>query len=218
MRFYEELHMGEGVSGSVDVGASTSALYSCIGIAFVNRQSGLGGLYHYPARTLQYPDVRETIRQMINNIQPDEIVLTPASRAVGMGMGAGQDDIDLLAGVLGELSPGTVVRIALEGVAAQLFWANGNPVFNRLPDGVEPSDEMVEPEMVQSDLRQNMHPFPRPLGGGDMYYGGDGETSGVLEEAPTPAADTPSRPSRGRRVLTRIQNRTRSIRDKCIHM
>ena len=210
MRFYEHLNMGEGISGPGDVGAGTSVLYSCSGIAFANLTTQTAGLYHYPASTSNNSQVETTIQQMINNIQPNEIVITPPDppRISGLhmpGFDLVQNDIEAVRQMLQRLSPNARIVIASPSAAAQFLWRHGKPVYNS-PPSMRDSMSLDEEDGIQApeNLRERMSLVPQPLGGGVMYYGGNGERRGALDQQP-------ARLSRRRRFA-------RSIRERCRFM
>jgi len=174
MKYFNGLNMGEGIAGTDEIGAATTVIYTCMGVAFVNRKRRIGGLYHYPAKALGNPNVANTIRQMASDIGPDEIVLTPAGSMGFGGMGSGEDDIEAMLDFLRTLS-GKVTR-ADPADDAKLFWRDGEPIFNVKP-GNGPKSQAV-PEVFRWTMSQGK----RELEANIWYYGGDGETMGVLEQ------------------------------------
>lgn len=174
MKYFNGLNMGEGVAGPSTIGAATTAIYSCMGIAFVNRKALFGGLYHYPSKCMGNLNVTSTIRQMFNDVKPDEIVLTPAQDTSGNGVfGSSKGDISDVHEFLKDL--GGKVTIADAGSLAVLTWQNDAPVFNRLPDNQTVVD-------IPAKMRVIMKSTQRELEASIWYYGGDGETDGVLDQ------------------------------------
>lgn len=216
--FYTDLYQGEGISGRGSiVGAATHTLYSCMGIAIVNRNEQRGGLYHYPAGTIKNnSNVMSTIRRMVNDIQPTEIVITPAGEPIG-GVQSKDDDIREVQNTLRELTSASI-RVEARRVLAQLVWLDGKPVYNRMPDNVDLADSDGQEEQVPPQLRTIMSSIPRDLGNGVLYYGGNGDARGhnVLEQGLGSSAANPA-PSRSGRVRRRDRLR-RSISERCIVM
>jgi hypothetical protein len=174
LKFFNGLNMGEGIAGPSTIGAATTVIYTCMGIAFVNRKRRFGGLYHYPATSLNNLNVVFTIRQMFNDIGAEEIVLTPAKDASGTGTsGSSKDDIREVTESLGDF--GVTVTVATASSLAILTWDGSTPVFNQLPGSIKEQEVPVE-------FRLTMSTGKRELEGDIWYYGGDGETSGVLEQ------------------------------------
>jgi hypothetical protein len=189
MKYFNGLNMGEGIAGPSTIGMSTTVIYTCMGIAFVDRHRRFGGLYHYPAASMNNSNVTGSMRQMANDIQPDEIVLTPAS-SMGFGDGSRQDDIEAVTEFLQSLC-GTVNRAAPAG-AAQLIWRDSEPIFNRQPEGLDPVAISVT-----ATTRITMSTGGRELEANIWYYGGDGETPGVLQQG----LKTTKQGAKGRCVL-----------------
>lgn len=183
MRYFQ-LNMGEGIAGPATIGAGTTVIYSCMGIAFVNRPKKFGGMYHYPAKNLSQ-NVTATIRQMVQDIQPTEISLTPASSDGNPLMGSRQDDIEAVIEYLGTLST-VKVEILKSASTANLIWIDGVPKLNA---SIKERRD-VEPEHVNETIRSKMSSGKRELEGDVWYYGGDGETRGVLEQGLTTANST----------------------------
>jgi hypothetical protein len=179
LKYFNGLNMGEGIAGPSTIGLATTQMYTCMGIAMVNRTRRFGGLYHYPANSLGNPNVVGTIQQMANDIAPDEIVLTPA-QSMGFGAlasksGSEPDDVEALTKFLGGC--GGTLTVAAPGSTAILTWNGSGPVFNQAPDGLDVVDAGVP-----DTTRQTMSAGKRDLEGNIWYYGGDGETDGVLEQ------------------------------------
>jgi hypothetical protein len=87
MPYYSVIE-GEGVAGPLNaVSAETTTLLSCIGIVFHNIAHNVAGLDHYGANTIHQPLTQNTILQMINDLQPDDVYLisyrTTSRRALG---------------------------------------------------------------------------------------------------------------------------------------
>lgn len=174
MKYFNGLNMGEGVAGPSTIGTATAAIYSCMGINFVNRKALFGGLYHYPSKSMGNLHVTSTIRQMFNDVKPDEIVLTPAQDASGTGTsGSSKGDITDVFEFLKDL--GGKVTIADARSLAVLTWQNDAPVFNQLPE----SQTVVD---IPANMCVIMKSTQRELEGNIWYYGGDGETDGVLDQ------------------------------------
>lgn len=173
VKYYNELNMGEGVAGTDQIGASTTVLYTCMGITFVNRQKRFGGVYHYPSGSMKNGNVVDTIRQMANDIAPDEIVLTPAA-SDGMFGGSSRDDIEDVTDLLNFLCH--KVTQAEANFCARLYWTDSGPVFN------EQLENAPNPEAVPQQFRSTMSIGKREMHGNVWYYGGDGERKGVLEQ------------------------------------
>lgn len=176
MKYFNGLNMGEGIAGPDAVGAATTVIYSCMGIAFVNRERRFGRLYHYPSCAVQNGNVIGTIRQMANDIAPDEIVLTPA-QSDGMTGGSSRDDIEDVRDLLASLC--RQVTLAPARISAELFWRIDGPVFNRTPENGP------EPKAVPERFRSTMSQGARELEANIWYYGGDGEQKDVLEQGLT---------------------------------
>ena len=85
------IEMGEGVVAPFGTPLSTSAMYSCVGVTFTNQRKPYG-LYHYPAKSLD-DYAKATMIEMIKEIQPQNIHLTPAAKTAP-GMGSTDDDLD----------------------------------------------------------------------------------------------------------------------------
>ncbi len=176
MKYFNGLNMGEGIAGPSTVGMATTVTYSCMGIAFVNTALRFGGLYHYPAEALGNANVRGTIVQMSNDIWPDQIVLTPAKPDTYSGNGGStKEDITAVGELLRTLCGN--VTVAPAAVSSQLTWAGTAPVFNTPPGGIDTVEEEVDLK-----LRYTMSSGKRELEADIWYYGGDGETEGVLEQ------------------------------------
>lgn len=93
MRRYS-LYQGEGVIVSYKkIGAITTQLYSCMGIVMINPKARRAGLYHYSAETLNKGEVQESIRQMINDLAPERIIVTPAKATWGPESGSLPHDL-----------------------------------------------------------------------------------------------------------------------------
>ena len=182
MKYYNGLNMGEGVAGTDQIGAATTVIYSCMGIAFVNRQKRFGGLYHYPSGSIGNANVIGTIRQMANDIAPDEIVLTPAG-AEGSVWRSSQDDIESVTEWLRFLCDN--VTLAEARSSAQLHWNDTGPVFNTM------LENGPNPENVPENFRTTMSQGKRELVANVWYYGGDGETKGMLEQGLPTANSSP---------------------------
>lgn len=222
--FYADLYQGEGISGRGSiVGAATHGLYSCMGIAIVNRNEQRGGLYHYPGSTIKNnANVMSTIRRMVNDIQPTEIVITPAGGQPLGGVQSEDDDIREVQNTLKGLTSASI-RIEPGRALAQLVWVDGKPIYNKMPDAddVDLAVGDGQQEKVPQQLRGVMSPIPRDLGNGVLYYGGDGEPLGlgghnVLEQGLGSSTANPA-PSRSGRVRRRDRLR-RSISERCIVM
>lgn len=218
LEFYENIQMGEGMSGSDDTGFGTSAMYSCIGVAFVNLATRKGGLYHYPANTLSDNIVWQTLRQMIDAIRPSSIVITPAQSFM-LGGGSEASDVARLRNVLTDISAGAMIRVVQSGNSAQLLWNNGAPQFNCRPHDVANSaDDWETSETLhraRSTQTSSVVPPPYQLGGGRVYYGINMELDPPLNQpGGTAAAGATSQPQR-RSGLRRIG---RTIRNRCRQM
>lgn len=211
MHYYRDLNMGEGIAGSNNVGAATSVLYSCIAIAFVNQGRQWGGLYHYPSSMMRNPNVAQTVHQMASDIQPDQIVITPAARMAMHGGGSVDHDIEDVRRTLAIVSPGAKITVTKPSTSAQFFWVDGAPVFNVQPHNLEPPID--DENMSLPDFRIIMSHSPRRVHGNALYYGGDGETSGVLGQGVAPATDHPAMSSGLRRSRIR-----KTIQKRCIIM
>jgi hypothetical protein len=163
--------MGEGIAASSSNSMSTSVIYSCMGIAFINRTTQRGGLYHYPAGTCQNPNVAGTIRQMCNDIQPDQIMVTPAKMAGGfvVNYGSKPEDVAAVVNLLKQLNCQNI-QMAEAGSLASLSWQGGQPVFNE-PIGTGEGLSIPQPSM-----RQTMSTTGRQIGSDAWYYGVDGES------------------------------------------
>lgn len=128
MIYFDKLKVGEGIAGPSTIGLGTPLTRDGISIAFVNRMEQVGGLYHCPARQFRNAAISGTIRQMINDIEPDEIVVTPpASR----GNGCSEADVEAVTEFL--RGTGIWVTVKDSGHNAQLLWRWGDPVLNERP-------------------------------------------------------------------------------------
>lgn len=194
MKYFNGLNMGEGIAGPSTIGASTTSIYSCMGIALVNTVRQFGGLYHYPSLAMSNGNVTSTIRQMINDIRPDTIHLTPASSNGFSSGGSDPRDIEDLAEFLRTHGGCGLVMEEATG-SAQLVWSNGAPVFNQKPSKVGIHD--AEESAPSAQTRAKMSAGKRELEAGIWYYGGDGEVPGVLEQGLT----TTRASARGRCVI-----------------
>jgi hypothetical protein len=172
--------MGEGISCLSDVGLATTQIYSCMGIAFVNRATRRGGLYHYPAGTLGEgalnANVQNTIRQMFNDINPDEVCVTPAGDQGITGNGSSQNDIADVLNYLRSINRGVRITPGTRGAFATLTWNDDGPVYNAKPPAG------MQANSVPTTYRQTMSSGQREVEGNIWYYGGDGETEGVLSQ------------------------------------
>jgi hypothetical protein len=191
MKYFNGLNMGEGIAGPDTIGLSTTVIYSCMGIALVNTATRTGGLYHYPANALGNANVTATLRQMINDIRPDQVHVTPAATDAFGRNGSDRDDI---AGVVAYLRATANVVPVQEAAAnaAQLVWQAAGPVYNVQPANA-PQPLVGDPTAVSAETRTTMSSGARQLEAGIWYYGGDGETDGVLNQglpAPKPKKTT----------------------------
>ena len=155
---------GQGLAGAESVGHKTTALYSCMGIAFVNSAKRFGGLYHYPAETIKHETVRGTITIMYNDIKPDLIYLTPAAKNP-QGAGSSHADIVEVGTFLQVLHNNRPIEMQAPSAFASLSWVKGKPAINQ-PLDAEP--------VPKKDWRDNL-----PMGRYQMaalwyYWGGDG--------------------------------------------
>jgi hypothetical protein len=179
MKYFNGLNMGEGIAGPSTIGASTTVIYTCMGIALVNIKTLIGRLYHYPASYMHNTNVTNTIRSMINDIKPTEIHLTPAANGGFQNSGSDKDDVQQMMNFLKGL---VSYDVTLEEAAnsALLIWKNDKPMFNQHPYKLgirEPNDASIKPE-----TRKKMSTGKREMEANIWYYGGDGEEEGVLEQ------------------------------------
>jgi hypothetical protein len=170
MQFYADLTAGEGLSGPADIGMGTSPIYSCMGIAFVNSAKQMGGLFHYPAEDLAGAATASTIQQMINDVKPDEIHVTPAANASGM-LNDGSKPADLAAVIAYLKLAGGGAKVIQEaaGGGAYLYWKAGKPVFNQYPG--EAGTATSAGSMVPAAIRGAASMKPRQVAGNVWYYG-----------------------------------------------
>ncbi|MFC0204957.1 hypothetical protein [Novosphingobium soli] len=174
MKYFNGLNMGEGIVGGSDVGMRTTQIYTCMGIAFANTRTQRGGLYHYPADCLGNANVVGTIRQMLNDVAPDVVVVTPAmAQGYGQLTGSSRDDIDGVEALLKQLGAPSVT-VAEPRTSAVLVWNATGPVFNEVPDETG--------RAVASEIRGTMSTGRRELEAGVWYYGGDGEQGDLLDQ------------------------------------
>ncbi|SFF95603.1 hypothetical protein SAMN05518801_104139 [Novosphingobium sp. CF614] len=185
MWYYGSLNMGEGIVGGSQVAMSTTQIYTCMGIAFINTRGLRGGLYHYPADAIGNANVADTIRQMYNDVAPDLVVVTPASDGGYNGSGSNRFDIEKVTDFLKKLGGATVTR-AEPGNSAQLYWKNQQPVLNSKEMGGEDDRE------ISTTVRTTMNSGGRQIEAGIWYYGGDGETTGVLDQGLTRRRSRPT--------------------------
>lgn len=213
MPYYTPLWQGEGISGPDTVGAGTSQLYSCIGIAFVNRSTRRGGLYHYSASSLNNQIVADTIQEMMIDIRPDEIVITPAL-ITAPNIGSTSEDLGAIMNLLHRHSSvNTTITSATPSIAAQLVWTAAGPTFNQPPfqvfgDADYSSDESLD----EHEVRAQNAAAGRDLGGSVLYYGADLEHN---PNAPGPAQAGPSAPAQAGRTRFKKGTRGKWIRERC---
>jgi hypothetical protein len=137
---YENIDMGFGVSAPFGVELRTTVIFSCMGIAFLNKTSKICGLYHYPAKAIRDPAVIGTILSMANSIKPDAIHLTPAKGSTGiMAEGSSQQDIDA---VVAELRKAGYVQPVIEArnSSASICWEGSQPRMNQPTRASSPQD------------------------------------------------------------------------------
>ena len=88
------IEMGQGLAGDLqELKISSGTFYSCSAIVLFNSKSKIGGLYHYPASTIDRPDVQETLKKMIDFIKPDQVKLMKAGKDPMGQQGTPQEDI-----------------------------------------------------------------------------------------------------------------------------
>jgi hypothetical protein len=122
---------GEGIAGGQDVGARTTTLLSCMGIAMVNPASKQGGLYHYSAGSLGNPGVQRVILQMANDLKVTEVRLTQAWKdpMFPSDEGSNPEDVAQITTFLQGLKGATLGEME-PALAATLYWEDGKAVYN----------------------------------------------------------------------------------------
>jgi hypothetical protein len=83
MRYFYAVDQGEGISGGPDIGIQTTQLVTCVGVAMANTETMNGGLYHYGAKTIATPAVTGALIQMINDLKPTHLRVTPPPAPTG---------------------------------------------------------------------------------------------------------------------------------------
>jgi hypothetical protein len=164
--YYSGIKEGVGIAGPSSIEIGTTTMYSCIGIVFVTRNYRFGGLYHYPACTIFTAPVQATIIQMLNDIGPSDIVLTPAGGDGNRLQVTIPSDLDDVKTFLKVVWPGVTVYLAPAARAAYLRWQNGIPQFNR----GAPADGQYR--RAPARVRNAFNPSGRELEAGIWYYGG----------------------------------------------
>jgi hypothetical protein len=184
---YYSLEMAEGIAGDyTTVGATTTAIYSCMGILFLNATSRRGGLYYYPAKGLENPYVQPTIIAMYNQLQPNRILLTPAKGDGRGSQGSGLDNVTKVLEFFQKL--GKQVEVQQRENVANYFWEDG-----RLHVNENPPDTATRREM--SKFEDTFNSQARTISTTVEYYGFNGEKhQDVLNSV---SADDPK--PRGRR-------------------
>jgi hypothetical protein len=181
MRYFNTLNMGEGLVGPSTVAMSTTTLHSCMGIVLANTETRIGGVFHYPALGMRHIVILTAIRQMIADVAPDELRLTPA--APHMGAGSRPDDIETLSEHL-ELFADRRVVIEQPRVSANLIWCDDVPWFNvptaNPPAALQATTLTLRSAAVPQALRAAMDAQGRQMEGVLWYYGGNAEIPGVM--------------------------------------
>jgi hypothetical protein len=161
--YFGSVAEGEGIAGRAGIAIGTTTMLGCMGIAFLTRSFSYGGLYHYPANGIVNTPVQETIRNMLNDISPGIIVITPA---LAEPLGVDPVDLHRVKDFLKLVWSAAEIGVAKAAPAAFLRWTNGKPEVNLgAPDGAK---SRVAPEA----FRNMPHPSGRELLGGAVYYGG----------------------------------------------
>ncbi|MFT4542822.1 MAG: hypothetical protein ACI835_005291 [Planctomycetota bacterium] len=170
MKYYGDLNMGEGMAGPCPIALCTTAIFSCMGIAMVNSQSGMAGMYHYPANRASDEQVCGTLRQMLNDIEPSLVVITPAAAIEGSYTGSTPVDVAAIFAFIQGVTRKQPQVYASEHLACLIVRAPNDVTFNIPPPQL--GRDVVQ---IIQDVRTRYDPEGRYVAGNLMYYGRDRE-------------------------------------------
>jgi len=165
---FVNIEMGQGVVVPFGNDLQTSAMPSCLGIAFINRQKRMAGLFHYPAKA--FSGGREAVRAiaatmvaMNIDLEPEEIYFTPAmshrSAFAAQQEGSSPQDIENLDYFLKKYFAFATLAKLPASAFAGVNTSDGTITFNTAPFA---SSELNVNEYVKSSmLRTNGVEVPR---------------------------------------------------------
>lgn len=177
MDYYYEVEQGVAVTGGRRIGMRTTTLYNCLGVAAVARDSGRGGLYHYPSLCRDQSYVVMTLTRMLNNVMPSWIGITPAPIASSLDKGSDKEDIIWLQKAVLKLVPSAKVFMLPSTGSTTLFWEGGRWKYNELP---APAPALIRPQL---STMPNVI-TSRPQSGDAWAYGIDVEANDVANDVP----------------------------------
>ena len=160
---------GEGVIGPYGkIAVATSGLYSCMGVVMVNGKTGRAGLYHYPSESMNNFEVQATLIQMITDLSPDQVVITPA-RTTENGQGSPQSDrVALQKYIKGQSR--AAVTIGEERSISNFWSKDGTLYLNEMPpDSISFDREGMDQHAKEFDF------CPRKMTADTWYYGANKE-------------------------------------------
>lgn len=164
VRFYQCIE-GEGIAGDGrSIFAATTPTPACMGIVFHSNRTKRTGLYHYPAGKITHPLVLQTLKSMINDIQPTLAAIVPTA-ASALGCGSLDSDVRDLDAFLAGHTFACAVGCMPRAHTAWYQWA-GQLVINVQP---EPANLMRD---GMDRLRAAPQASGRDIARGVRYYGG----------------------------------------------
>jgi hypothetical protein len=177
MRYFYAVDQGEGISGGPDIGMQTTQLVTCVGIAMANTDTMHGGLYHYGSQTIATREVAGALIQMINDLKPTHLRVTPAPGAASAYVsqssvqGTTKEDLAALTKVITETMPPRADLQTLPPKSiATFFWKTGRPTFNEIPDGAPEAQDPTN-FVSESKAAPGGPVTVRRLTGDAYYYG-----------------------------------------------
>jgi hypothetical protein len=155
------IEMGQGVVAPFGNDLQTSAMPSCLGIAFINKQRRMAGLFHYPAKAFsgERDEVRAigaTMVAMNIDFDPQEIYVTPAmshrSAHAAQQEGSSPEDIKNLEYFLKKYFGFATITNLPASAFASVTTSDGNITFNtaRLASSEFDVDKHVKSNMPQT--------------------------------------------------------------------
>jgi hypothetical protein len=157
MRYFYAVDQGEGISGGPDIGMQTTQLVTCVGIAMANTDTMHGGLYHYGANTIASREVAGALIQMINDLKPTHLRVTPAPGPASdyatqsSLQGTTKEDLAALTKIITETMPGSAnLQTLAPKTIATFFWKVRVPTFNEIPEG---APGVVDPTKFVSESK-----------------------------------------------------------------